>query len=103
MLFGVLILGAGTVQARGNCRGAHLLEVATQLDLYLKKVILALTQRCSPVPLLAHNRLEVLVGFPGGLAAGPESMASESFLRSLLALFLKARKDVLASVTDILV
>lgn len=69
MLFGVLILGAGTVQARGSCRGTRLLEVATQLDLYLKKVILALTQCCSPVPLLAHNRLEILVGFPGGLAA----------------------------------
>ena len=69
MLFGVLILGAGTVQARGNCRGTHLLEVATQLDLYLKKVILALTQCCSPVPLLAHNRLEILVSFPGVLAA----------------------------------
>lgn len=68
VLFGVLILGAGTVQARGDYCGTNVLEMATQLDLYLRKGILALTQRCSPVPLLAHNRLEILVGFPGVLA-----------------------------------
>ena len=43
MLFGVLTLGAGTVQGRGDHCGKNFPEVSTQLDLCLRRVVLALT------------------------------------------------------------